>query len=244
MTQRRKFAYSAVLVALVASIAGAQRKTFVASTGTVYHYHGDTIWSERDTTETRVIYRGDTIIRRAMIDGREQYEMTFVLIGDSARVVSSRSASGQVSPPPSNGRALPRLIATSELDMLSRNLEMQRIRNRVPPLRDDPNQVPLSPPSAITYIVSPATTIIHVLDTVRYVRGCPTVHADTTVFVLFGKDSTRRLTSPARTFGQAMAVSLISQMRMSIIRKRLDQSGAGMPRELPRIPEGCLGQKP
>lgn len=244
MMRRPTFASAAIFIALAASVAGAQ-KTLVTTTGSVFRYHGDTIWMERDTTETRIIYHGDTIVRRMTIDGRRLNEVTMVLAGDSAKVVSSVDTAGKVTASQAGARSMPRLVATMERDMLARELEMQPIRERVEAFRADLTNVPLSPSSPITYALSPATTIIHVRDTVRYVRGCPSPgRADTTVFLLFGQDSTRRLTAPARTFGQAMAVSLISQMRMSIVRQQLAARASGASRELPQIPEACPGKKP
>jgi len=229
-----------MFVASAMSVAVAQRKTLVGRVGTVYHYVGDTIWLERDTNETRVIYHGDTIIRRMTVDGRLQQEMTMVLTNDSARIVSSRKANGELATQ-SGLQLLPRLIATSERDMLARELDMEATAERLRAIRgDDPSSVPLSPASPISYSVSPATTIVHARDTVRYIRGCPMAgRRDTTVFLLFGTDSTRRLTAPPRTFGQAMAVGLIAQMRMSNIRQRLADRTSDASRELPQIPEAC-----
>jgi hypothetical protein len=239
MTRHWTPAVAAMLVASATSVAGAQRKTLISRVGVVYHYLGDTIWMERDTTETRIIYHGDTIVRRMTIDGRLQNETTMVLANDSARVLSSRRPNGDLATP-SGAQQMPRFAATAERDMLARELEMAPTIERAMSITGDPSAVPLSPASPITYPVSLTTTIVHARDTVRYIRGCPNVgRTDTTVFLLFGNDSTRRLTAPARTFGQAMAVGLIAQMHMSIVKQRIAGRTSDASRELPQIPDAC-----
>jgi len=234
----RHWTLAAILVASATSIAGAQRKTLITRTGTIFHYHGDTIWQEHDTTETRVIYHADTIVRRTSVDGRLQYELTMVLANDSTRVLSYRKANGEPAAP--SERLMPRLYATAERDMLARALDMEAIVQRVSALTGDDGSIPLSPASPISYPLSPTTTIVHTRDTVRYIRGCPSAgRSDTTVFLLFGTDSTRRLTAPARTFGQAMAVGLVAQMRSSLTRQRIAERASEASRRLPQIPDGC-----
>ena len=118
----------AVILAASTSAVGAQRKTLITATGIIYHYHGDTIWSERDTSETRVIFRGDTIVRRSSIDGREIFEMTLLVVGDSAKTLSSSRAGSPATQPFGGTRAMPRTIATAERDMLGTALELERLR--------------------------------------------------------------------------------------------------------------------
>ena len=222
------------------SAAGAQKKTVVGITGNVFWYDGDTIWMERDSTETRVIYRGDTVIRRYSINGRST-ESTMILRDGAAWTISQTDSTGAVRPIPGPSRPLPLLMANSVRDMLERELQSQEMRARVSALGSDAfGYVPLKPPERVKYSLPPATTIVHVQDTVFYIRGCPNAaRLDTTVFQLFGEDSTRRLSSPARTFGKAMALSLISQMRMSLMRARTEMQSAPPP-NLPGLAStGC-----
>jgi hypothetical protein len=209
------------------------QQSFVGLTSGVFRYHGDTLWVLRDTTETRVIYHGDTVTRRLSIDGRLRSEMKMVVHGDSAFIVAFRDPSGE-RPIPSMARAVPASSALVEREMLATEVRLDASRRLGAQSGDaDPLEIPMVSESARTYVVSPATRIIQHGDTLRFLSGCPTSRVDTTVFRLFGADSVRRLSEPARTFGQPMAVTLINQMRVTVARERISTAA---PNILPGVP--------
>jgi hypothetical protein len=99
---------------------------------------------------------------------------------------------------------------------------------------------PRSPEPARVYDVSAEVKITQHRDTVFYVRGCPAFgRADTTVFLMIGQDSVRRVSRPERAFGPAMYLSLTRQMRSALTRERLNMSQAQLPADFPRAPGGC-----
>lgn len=231
-----------VLSYAAASVAHAQ-KTFASNSGTLFRYFGDTIWVDRDTTETRVVYRGDTVIRRFSMNGRMRSEMTTVLRDGAAWTISTVDSTGTARPIPNQLRSTPLMIATAERDMLARELQMQETMDRASRRVVDAMYFQMMPPSPMTYAVAPATTMVHVRDTVLYIRGCPgAARLDTTVFQLFGDDSTRRLSAPARTFGKAMALSLISQMRLRAIQDRMASQAPSRPRDIPGMSSGACNR--
>jgi hypothetical protein len=78
-------------------------------------------------------------------------------------------------------------------------------------------------------------------DTVRYIRGCAAVgHADTTVFLLFARDSVKRLSTDPRMFGEAMVLSLVGHMRSALLQQSNASRSPDVVRALPKLPEQCM----
>src|SRR5437879_2024646 len=115
---------AAILAVVVPLGAGAQ-KSVVGVTGTLLRYHGDTIWVERDTTLTRVVYHGDTVSKLVMVDGRLRYSQVFLLTGDSARTIDFRDSAGVSHP---MDRPLPAMVATMERQQLEMELLLDQTR--------------------------------------------------------------------------------------------------------------------
>lgn len=236
---RSSVALVAFALAVVAQRDVLAQQTFVGATVGVFRYSGDTLWLLRDTTETRVVYHGDTVTRRLSIDGRMRSEMTMVVHGDSAILVRFRDAMGE-RPTSAAMPAMPASLAFSERNMLASEVRLDQMsRARAQSNMNDPLFVPTSSDTTRTYRVSPATRIVQHGDTLRLLSGCAASRVDTTVFRLFGTDSVRRLSSPARTFAQPMAVSLISQMRLAQTRERLAASAPPLPPGVPTPRDPC-----
>jgi hypothetical protein len=224
------------------AIAGAQQSV-TDQVGSIYRYRGDTIWVERDTSVTRVVYRGDTVTKTMSLNGRLRSTQTFLLFGDSARFLEYVDSTGAKRPMPVV--AMSATIAMSEHRQLELQLRMVESRRIVE--RSGAGQAlipPESPETPRTYAVSPAINIVQHRDTVRYITGCPAAgRLDTTVFVMFGADSTRRLTSPDRMFGEGMAVSLIGHMRLALIQAQLSTMNSSAVGALPLVRNQCVPAK-
>jgi hypothetical protein len=96
------------------------------------------------------------------------------------------------------------------------------------------------PEPARKYVLSSTLSITQHRDSVWYVTGCAALgRVDTTVFLMFGADSTRRLSAPQRTFGEAMATGLIGQMRTAVIKERTLEMNLE-PRALPPMRNQCV----
>ena len=217
------------------TVAHAQ-KSFVALTGSIYRYNGDTIWMEKDSTVMRSIAHGDTIENRTTVNDRVTRDMVAVVHGDSARVISTLGRDGL--PRPATGRA--RSMPASGVTFLQKTLEVeQRTASLGAGRIFDQFMPPALPDPAREYVVSPASRIVQHRDTVWSIKGCPTEQNDTTTFLLFGTDSTRRLTTPERTFGQGMVQSLIGEMRQSLMRDLVAAQLPAPPADLPKGPAMC-----
>jgi hypothetical protein len=159
--------------------------------------------------------------------------------GDSAFIVGFRDATGEHAGP-TKLRPLPASIAFSERNMLANEVRMDQITHAGTQSRlNDILNVPMSSDTARTYRVSPATRIVQHGDTLRLLSGCPAARVDTTLFRLFGSDSVRRLSPPARTFAQPMAVTFISQMRLALAHERLAASAPPLPVGVPTPRDPC-----
>jgi hypothetical protein len=212
---------------------GVAQQEFVSPTVGVFRYHADTLWVLRDTTETRVIYRGDTVTRRIAIDGKFRSEMTLVVQGDSAIIAGFRDPGGE-RPVPAVAHVVPASAAFAERTLLASEVLLDQVRQQHARAGlKDPLDVPTWTDSMRTYQASPASRIVQHRDTLRVLSGCPAARVDTTVFQLFGADSVRRLTPPARTFGRPMAVTLVGQMRFALENERLAAGGAALAGRLP-----------
>jgi hypothetical protein len=236
----RCLARASLLAALVAQVrvqALHAQKTVIGLTGSIYRYHGDTIWMEKDSTVIRSITSGDTVANRTEVNDRLMYEMVTVVHGDSARVIQMTRRDGTAAPMPAEGMSVPVAAVTflqSALQMESRSASIGagRALERMTP--------PASPDPAREYVVSPASRIAQHRDTVWVIRGCPAERRDTTTFLLFGTDSTRRLTPPQRTFGQGMVQSLLGEMRSALIRDMVSSTSMFTPPpDLPKAPPTC-----
>jgi hypothetical protein len=221
-----------VVFALIAPLAAATaQKTLVSLSGTVMRYHGDTIWMERDSTMQESITRGDTVETISAMNGVERRRSVYVIRGDSAYVIRNGTVAL---------RGLPSSVATSLNTMLALELRSQNTLRMLesPPLRGQ-TAPPASPETTATYKISPALRISQHRDTLTYVRGCEGAHNDTTLFLLFGRDSVKRISQPQRMFGQAMANGLYSQMRMSLMQEFTNAFQGPLPPDMPKAPGGC-----
>ncbi|HEY9229253.1 MAG TPA: hypothetical protein VIP11_21580 [Gemmatimonadaceae bacterium] len=232
---------SAIVVTIACSALAtrvAAQKMLIGRTGVLYRYHGDTIWIERDTTVSRTIFRGDTVFRTMTVNGRTTLAMTYVALADSARLVDLRDSLGQ-SKSVAQVPSVPLRSVTFEREMLEMELRGQDLQARMGSyaLGMEP---PLVSESPRTYAVSDGVTITQFQDTIWFARGCPKAgRVDTTKFVLYRSDSLKRLTAPERMFGQAMAASIIGQMRSAMIRARAESFQSAAPKDLPRAPNPC-----
>src|SRR5262249_32261685 len=138
-------------------------------------------------------------------------------------------------------RGLPSAIATSANTMLEMEIKNANVLSA---LNAGPAGSRIAPPAlpetTTTYKVSPALRIAQHLDTLTYIRGCEGAHTDTTLFLLFGRDSVKRISRPERMFGRAMANGLYSQMRMSLMQEFTKRIQAPLPADMPRVPGGCV----
>ena len=231
---------AAILYSAVATPVGAQKRVVSFSGGSLFRYSGDTIWLERDTTVSRTIYHGDTVIRTTSVNDHVRSSLTFVAFGDSARVIAAQDSLGR--PASTRYAAVPRRSMNMERDMLALELRMQSTRAQ---MRDYGVGTQLDPPfsseMARRYAISEMVTIVQSRDTIRYVRGCPSKGpADTTVFILYSADSLKRV-SPPRMFGEAMALSILGQMRLAMGRERM-AAQAPAPADLPGLRDPCAGK--
>lgn len=222
-----------VLTAL--PVAARAQKTFVGMTGAVFRYHGDTIWMSQDTTETRSIIHGDTVINRRSINDQLENETTAVVHGDSALIIAMTGRDGRPRPVPPARSTMPAMIATFAQKMLEMESRTANLGGGMA-ARFGP---PTSPDSTLEYVLSPASRIMQHRDTVRIIKGCPSERTDTTTFLLFGTDSTRRLTAPQRTFGEPMAQTLIGEMRNARLQEMVAVMMPGAPADMPKTMNTC-----
>jgi hypothetical protein len=212
------------MVAIAASAHG-QRKIVTSQIGVLFRYNGDTIWHERDSTVRRTIFRGDTISNEQSVAGRLRYAQTFLVSGDSARLISVVDSTGATRTPVT--RSLPARMASSSRDMLA--MEMRRLQVRPGYVR--PTDPPRAPSSPFSYCIDGTRTLIQHVDTVRDVRKGPG-RTDTTIYV-FGSDTTvTRLSPSPAILGYSMYNTLWGEMHMSLVRKSL-ASRDGPPKDLP-----------
>jgi hypothetical protein len=199
-----------------------QRKTLAGTTGTLFRYSGDTIWQERDTTVNRTIYRGDTVTRERIVNGRRMNQTTYVLVGDSARFLFSIDSAGARHE--GSSRLSPAMIVMSARDMLSRQLTS-------PIATRTTDYVPLSPATPISYCIDGSRKMIQHGDTARDVRTVGT-KVDTTIYVFVGDTTVKRVSPNPTSFGYAMYTTLVGEMHMSVVRRNLASRNpppAGLP---------------
>ena len=219
-----------VLLALaVAASAQGQRKVVPSEIGVLYRYNGDTIWHERDTTVKRSIFRGDTIFNETTRAGRLRHSRVYLVVGDSARVISAIDSTG-TSRPPAKELVTAR-FATSSRDMLARQQQLAGIRERLR-RHGYGHQPPLAPPNAISYCIDSTRSIVHQADTARDIRKSGG-RVDTAVYVFVGDTTVKRLSPSPQTFGHAMYNTLFGEMHMSIVRGNLAPGSSTLEKELP-----------
>lgn len=239
MTVRFAVACAILTVAIGLPARTDAQKSIVGLTGTVLRYHGDTIWVERDTTVRRTIYHGDTVIRASWVNDRLRTTEVFVVRGDEALMVEFRDSTGKLAELKAPPRPLPASIATMDRRMLEGEIRMDDLRSRVPRL-DDLMEPPVAPDPARTYRLSDTKTIVQHRDTVSVIRSCPALRqVDTSIYVLFGRDSVRRVTPAPRSFGRAMAYALVGDMRSALVSEVAATRSPTVPADLPRVSNGC-----
>jgi hypothetical protein len=211
----RLIARAAVLIS-IATAALPQQQTVIGSTGIVFRYNGDTVWMERDSSLTRSIRHGDTIVETRMQADGWGPETTRIVPRDPGEAIVATGPDGRqyaTSTGPTGGReGATRAIFT--LAVLYQQLHAQRL---VP----SDHEPPLSPETPREYIVNPASRLVQLRDTIRVIKGCAGARKDTTTFLIFGGDSARRISTPQRTFGIGVAQGLIGQMRQVLLQANL-----------------------
>lgn len=239
MNSFRSLVLSAAAYGLLAPIALAAQTTILGATGIELRYHGDTIWRMRDTTMTRLILRGDTARRTMFVSGRFRMEQTYVQVGDSAIIVSSKDSTGKERPPiPGTARAVPVSIVSSEAAMVENSLRQSAMQARMP--ISSSWDAPLSSDTERTYLFGANTRIVQFKDTVRYIRGCTAAPPiDTTAYVLFATDSVKRVSPNPRMFDRHMARAVQGDMSSANLRQRVAQSA-----EIPSAPIPALRKWP
>jgi hypothetical protein len=225
-----------VLIPMAAAMAQTQAKTIMGMSGNLFRYHGDTIWLERDSTMTRAVTHGDTVEHVTSINDQPLAELTYVVHGDTAVIVKAVNARGPV-PTGTIGRAVPAPMAMFVNKMLETELKAgdNPLAQLIAP--------PTSPESPKAYVLSPAIRLVQHRDTVAYIRGCDGTRADTTKFLMFGTDSVRRVSQPERTFGPAMALSLTTQMRVSLMKEIAAGRETPLTSDPQKGPAVCSGQR-
>jgi hypothetical protein len=215
------------------------QKTVVGVTGNVIRYLGDTIWVERDTTLRRTIYRGDTVTRASWLNDRLRTTETFVLRGDQALLIEFRDSTGNAVEFKAPLRPLPAMIATMDRRMLESELRMDDLRSRIGHA-GDAMEPPVAPDPARTYRLSETRTLLHHRDTISITRNCSALRqTDTTVYLVFGWDSVRRVAPSPRSFGSAMAYALVGDMRTALVAELAATNTVALPPDLPRPGNGC-----
>ncbi len=215
----------------VAPAPGLSRKVVVTQTGYLLRYNGDTIWVERDSSVTRTVFRGDTIVTDVWVDDRREQAMIYLVDGDSARIASSIDSTGA---PARAGTVIPLGFAARSRDMLERELRTAPLRERMRQ-RGGGTSVPDSPSTPVSYCIDASRTIVQHADTARDVREIGG-RTDTTVYVFRGDTTVARISPSPRIFGHAMHTTLMGEMYMSLVRRNVESRSAqsiGLPGRAP-----------
>ncbi|HYW31479.1 MAG TPA: hypothetical protein VE869_08240 [Gemmatimonas sp.] len=218
-------------VALLPAPSAAQsRPTVVQSPvgGQEFRYLGDTIWSQRDTTMTRAVYRADTAIIARFMHGRMIGSTTYLLQDGMARIIELRDSTGAARALPTDRKPMPAMLALGTRAMLESTVRSSEMRNRLPggPSYD----VPRSPSMPTTYALRTNGTAVHHGDTIRITPGCPGAAAgSTTTWLLFGNDSVKRLSPSPRTFDRYMVMALLGELSSSVLNARVREMRPAMP---------------
>lgn len=165
--------------------------------GSVTRIHNDTIWRERDSTVSRDVFRKDTVQRSYSMNGRGTVA-TYVIDGDSARTIDFVNMDGSRRTE-SIGQTVPATTVLGERRMLESQISManRQAQLALPALPTFPvvvdglaNPVPRPAVPAVERVYDPAPDVrmLHLGDTIRYIRGCaPRTRLDTTVFVFLAR---------------------------------------------------------
>ena len=194
--------------------------------GVEFRYRGDTIWRERDSTMTRVVFRGDTAIRANYLHGKVTSTTIYVLAGDEATLVQYLNADGKPGASSITPRTTSTAVVLGERQMLESAIRSSAMTQRMAGMGVGMpgNDAPLSPATVQTYAMSANRNLVQHGDTVRYITGCAAVgRADTTVYLLFANDSLKRLSPNPRTFGHTMATAVRSDMGGVLLRQRVSR---------------------
>jgi hypothetical protein len=254
MTQRVRWVAALSLVMLPSQSASAQKS--VRALTTFFRYHGDTIWVERDSSSTRVVYSGDTVTKTASVNGAVRSISVYVVKNDLTTLLHYTNAAGVEQSGYFTGRKTPgTLLAFGDRTMLESALRTEASRAQRQELMQcsaamglalPSTEPPASPAQAITYPISLEVSIAQHLDTALYVRGCAAKgKLDTTPFVFRGEDSVRRIMpAPQRTFGPGMVATLLGTMQNSLVQQSLATRRSPAADELP-VPENrCVPASP
>ncbi len=210
------------LALLPASSAAQARPTVVQSVvgGTEFRYLGDTIWTQRDTTMTRAVYRADTVIITRFMHGRMVTSTTFLLADGMARTLEIRDSTGAVRRPGPDAKPFPAMVALGPRTMLESAVRSSTMLGRSP--KGMSYDVPRSPSTPISYALRTIGTAVHHGDTIRITPGCPGVlSTNTTTWLLVGSDSVRRLSPSPRTFDRYMVMALLGDLSSSVLNARV-----------------------
>ncbi|MES2523501.1 MAG: hypothetical protein V4617_12430 [Gemmatimonadota bacterium] len=187
--------------------------------GTEFRYLGDTIWTQRDTTMTRAVYRADTVVIARFMHGRLLVSTTYLLVDGVARTLEVRDSTGAVRRVSPDAKPVPAMMALGPRTMLESAVRTS-MRPRSPngPTYD----VPRAPSTPISYALRTVGTAVHHGDTIRITPGCPaTASTNTTTWLLVGSDSVRRLSPSPRTFDRYMVMALLGDLSTSVLNARV-----------------------
>lgn len=216
-----------LILACLADRGTAQGRTTVVGRSAVYRYSGDTLWAERDSTVRRSIFRGDTIFAERTVNGVRQSAMTAVVTGDSADIIFQDSRDPSV--PPLAKRVWAPSLTFDHSGLVG---ALQQLSSQRPVGRSSISAAPSNP---VRYCVDYAREAVHHLDTVRYLYRHSATRVDTTMFLLVGDTTVRRVSPSPRTFGHAMVATLMSEMDLSAVRERIAPRA-----EAPLVPRVAL----
>lgn len=172
------------------------------------------------------------------LNGHLRSTETFVVRGDEALLIELRDSVGTAVESKAPPRPLPAMIATMGRRMVESELRTEGLLPRIA-LPGNPMEPAVAPDPARTYHLSDTRMLVHHRDTVSVIRSCPALHQiDTTLYVLFGRDSVRRLAPSPRSFGSVMVYALFGDMR-SALASQLAATRSAPVTDLPRLNNGC-----
>jgi hypothetical protein len=233
-THFRLISRSAFLMSMAAAALPAQRQMVIGSTGDVFRYNGDTVWRERDSSLTRSIRHGDTIIEQRMHAagwGPEEIRIVPRQPGEAVVAIGPDGKQHATATGPTNGwEGATRAIFT---------LAVLYQQNQARWLFPSDHEPLLSPETPRVYVVDSASRLVQYRDTVRVIKGCAGARHDTTTFLMFGGDSARRISSPERTFGIGVAQGLIGQMRRVLLEAKIRAYDSTALSDAPRAIDPC-----
>lgn len=228
-------------VAKVAVVSAQVVVTTVA--GNELRYRGDTVWRYRDTTITRVVLRGDTAIRTTFVHGVLKSTLVYVQRGDMAMLVEMRDSTGNVRSGGSDGRLTPSMIMSVEAGMVEQGLRTQEMMSRMPEMPGTDG--PVRSEALARFAFSANTNIEQFKDTVRYIRGCAAAPpVDTTIYLLYGTDSLRRLAPSPRTFDRHMVAAVRGDIGTVMLRSRMSQMTAPASPPIPALRKWPCDKRP